>query len=50
MYTQSERVAGLRAEGVHIRQTTGGYGKTVMCHSHSLWYVEQLMLVLQVYN
>ena len=32
MYTRSLRVAGPRAEGVHIRQTTNAHGITVMCH------------------
>ena len=27
----------MRAEGVHIRQTTSGHGITVMYYSHSLW-------------
>ena len=40
MYSRSLRAAGLRVEGVHIRETTSGHGITVVCHSHSFWYAE----------
>ena len=32
IYPQSLRATGLRAEGVHIRQTTSAHITIVMCH------------------
>ena len=32
MYAQSPRVAGLRAEGIHIRQIMNGHVTTIMHH------------------
>ena len=32
MYAQSPRAAGLRAEGIHIRQITNGHFTSIMFH------------------
>ena len=32
MYAQSQRAAGLRAEGIHIRQIMNGHVTTIMFH------------------
>ena len=36
MYTRSPRAAGLRDEGIHIRQITNGHVTTIMYHFVSI--------------
>ena len=50
MYTRSPRAAGLRAKGVHIRQTRSGHSIRICCMPNPSDKQKPAVFALQVHN